>query len=215
MGEDRPLKGCLHAQGKSDLNQTAYILSKSLLHLGADSFPAHVASGYGKKIVCLYSNNYAANCDPYWTADEDKVLLEPKRDGKKPSFAAEESPKTINTINPEDIADGVLKLLNIKNNKNQNKTNNRFHNIPKDKNENDTNNNKINISCDKKTPTDTHIGIITSRTFMLNKITTMVLTPCEIPRILPPTKTVNSSALISAINTAITTIGTTVLKSVS
>ena len=118
MKDDRPLKGCLHAQGKSDINQTAYILSKSTLHLGADSFPAHVASGYGKKIVCLYSNNYAANCDPYWTVDEDKILLEPDRGGKKPTFAAEESPKTINTINPEDIAEGVLKLLNIKSNKN-------------------------------------------------------------------------------------------------
>ena len=118
VAEDKPIKGCLHGQGKSDINQTAYILSKSMLHIGADSFPAHVASGYGKKIVCIYSNNYAANCDPYSTADEDKVIIEPERDGKKPSFAADESPKTINTINPEDIAAGVLKLLNIENNKN-------------------------------------------------------------------------------------------------
>ena len=120
VAEDNPIKGCLHAQGKASINQTAYILSKSMLHLGADSFPAHVASGYGKKIVCLYSNNYAANCDPYWTASENKVLFEPERDGKKPSFAAEEQPKSINTINPEDIAQGVLKLLDIKNNKNFN-----------------------------------------------------------------------------------------------
>ena len=118
VAEDTPLKGCLHGHGKTSINQTAYILSKSILHLGADSFPAHVASGYNKKIVCLYSNNYAANCRPYWTDEKDCVLIEPDRKGKKPSFSADENPKTINTINPEDIAGSVFGLLDIKKNKN-------------------------------------------------------------------------------------------------
>ena len=31
------------------------------MHIGADSFAAHIASGYGKKIVALYSNNNINN----------------------------------------------------------------------------------------------------------------------------------------------------------
>ena len=30
VAEDKPIKGCLHAHGKANINQTAYILSKSL-----------------------------------------------------------------------------------------------------------------------------------------------------------------------------------------
>lgn len=116
--EDVPLRGCLHSQGLCDLNQTAYLISKSSLHLGVDSFPAHVASGYGKKVVCLYSNTYANIARPYWTEQGDCVLLQPDRDKKKPSYSADESPKTINEINPEDIAQGVFDLLDIKINKN-------------------------------------------------------------------------------------------------
>jgi hypothetical protein len=112
--EDTPIRGCLHSQGNCDINQTAYIISKSILHLGADSFPTHVASGYGKKIVCLYSNTYAEIAKPYWTKEQDMVLLEPDRSKRKPSYSAEENPKTINEINPDDIADAVLNLLGIK-----------------------------------------------------------------------------------------------------
>tara|TARA_B100000508_G_scaffold105884_1_gene84034 strand:+ start:513 stop:1727 length:1215 start_codon:yes stop_codon:yes gene_type:complete len=118
--EDIPLNGTLHSQGLCDLNQTAYVISKADLHLGVDSFPAHVASGYNKKIVCLYSNTYANIARPYWTNNDDCVLLEPNRETRKPSYAADENPKTINEINPEDIAQGVFDLLNIKINKNFN-----------------------------------------------------------------------------------------------
>tara|TARA_R100000808_G_scaffold25086_1_gene61604 strand:- start:1864 stop:3045 length:1182 start_codon:yes stop_codon:yes gene_type:complete len=116
--DDVPLRNCLHSQGSTTVNQVAYLLSKSSLHLGADSFPTHVASGCGKKIVCLYSNNYASVVKPYWTDKKDCVLFEPDRSERKPSFSAEESPKTINTLNPEDIAASVFDLLNIKSNNN-------------------------------------------------------------------------------------------------
>ena len=42
------------------------------------------------------------------------VLLEPDRSKRKPSYSAEENPKTINEINPDDIAGAVLNLLGIK-----------------------------------------------------------------------------------------------------
>jgi hypothetical protein len=98
--------------GLTNINQTAFILRDSLLHFGADSFPTHIASGYGKKIVALYSNNYVNCVKPFFGNPKDHVLLEPKR-ANKPTFSFEEYPKTINSIKPEEIANNILNLLGI------------------------------------------------------------------------------------------------------
>tara|TARA_Y100001937_G_C7109880_1_gene326976 strand:+ start:29 stop:1207 length:1179 start_codon:yes stop_codon:yes gene_type:complete len=111
--DDTPFRKCKHTQGLTSLQQSAYLINHSKLHLGADSFATHVASGYGKKIVSLYSNTYANIARPYWTKEEDRILFEPDREKLKPSYSAVESPKSINQINPEDIANAVTKLLNI------------------------------------------------------------------------------------------------------
>lgn len=112
--DDKKLKNCYNTSGQTNIGQLANIISKSILHVGVDSFATHIASGYGKKIVCLYSNNYAKNVSPYWTKPEDCILLEPNRKpGEKPSFSSEENPKSINTITPEKVAASVLKLLDI------------------------------------------------------------------------------------------------------
>lgn len=106
---------CTHLQGATTLNQVAYLIKNSMLNLGADSFSAHFASGYGKKIVALYSNNNINNVKPYWSNEEDCVLIEPDRNGSKPNYCEKESPKSINNIKPERIANAVLKLLRINN----------------------------------------------------------------------------------------------------
>jgi hypothetical protein len=85
-----------------------------MLHVGADSFPTHVASYYDKKIVSLYSNNYISCVKPYFGNSENQILLEPPRT-TKPCFSFHEIPKTINKIKPEVIAKSILKLLNIEN----------------------------------------------------------------------------------------------------
>ena len=52
-----------------------------------------------------------------WGTPENQVLLEPSRlNGEKPSFSAEENPKTINSIGPEKIAKSVLDLLGLRHN---------------------------------------------------------------------------------------------------
>lgn len=113
-GKNEPaFQGCIHAQGQTNLNQVAYIIRNSLLNFGADSFSSHIASGLGKKIVTLYSNNNINNCKPYWTESQDCVLLEPNRSSKKPNYSEKELPKTINEIKPEDVAKSILKLLQI------------------------------------------------------------------------------------------------------
>lgn len=115
---DQPYHYVQHTQGSTTLGQSAFIIGNSMLHLGADSFPTHVASHYGKKIVCLYSNTYADIVGPYWGDKENHILLEPKRTEEfpRPSYSAEENPKSINDIKPEEIANSVFKLLGIKNN---------------------------------------------------------------------------------------------------
>jgi len=110
--DEKTFNGCLSVVGNTNLGQAAYAVARSELHLGADSFAAHVASAYDKKIVAIYSNNIVNNVKPYWSDEENVSLLEPERKNK-PNFAMEESPKTINFIKPEAIAESVCKLLNI------------------------------------------------------------------------------------------------------
>ena len=110
--DDKPVVNTLNLCGQTDISQAAYIIKNSIMHIGADSFAAHIASGYGKKIVALYSNNNINNVKPYWTKPEDMVLLNPKVN-KKPQYSVNEVPKSINNIKPESIVEGILKLLNI------------------------------------------------------------------------------------------------------
>ena len=109
---------CIHHQGQTSIKQSAYILQNSMLHLGTDSFSIHVASGFNKKIVGLYSTLYKECCGPYWGDSKNHILLEPDRKKYKASFSDKEYPKTINTIMPEKIASSVLELLDIPNNLN-------------------------------------------------------------------------------------------------
>jgi hypothetical protein len=109
--EDKTIKGCSHISGHTNINHAAYVIRRGKMHFGTDSFAVHVASGYRKKIVALYSNNIVKNVGPYWSNREDVVLLEPERDGKKPNYALSEQPKSINTIKPEKIAQAICDLL--------------------------------------------------------------------------------------------------------
>lgn len=113
---DQRIDKCLYTCGQTSISQAAYIIENSILHFGADSFGVHMASGFNKKILALYSNNNIENVGPYWSDKKDIILLKPKIN-KKPSYSFEENPKTINLIKPEEIAEGILKLLNIKHKK--------------------------------------------------------------------------------------------------
>jgi hypothetical protein len=111
--EDRKLKGCLHCNGQTNVNQTAYIINHALLHMGIDSFPVHLASTLDKPMVALYSNMYTGHSKPYWGNPDKHILLEADRKGKKPTYSPEEKPKTINSIKPEIIAKSVCELLDL------------------------------------------------------------------------------------------------------
>lgn len=117
--DDRSLNNTINLSGQTSISQAAFLIKHGLLHLGADSFAVHIASGYSKKIVGLYSNNNIENVKPYWSDPEDIILIKPEGGTIKPSYSLGENPKNINKIKSEDIAKSVLKLLNIKNNINQ------------------------------------------------------------------------------------------------
>ena len=108
---DPQLAHCVWTQGTTTVSQASFLIQNSMLHLGVDSFGVHIASACGRKIVGLYSTNWAENSKPYWSDESDYVLLEPNRDERKPSFQFEDAPpKTINEIKPEAVANSTLSL---------------------------------------------------------------------------------------------------------
>lgn len=115
--EDTPLNGCLHLHGKTTYHQTAYIIENSLLHIGNDSFPVHIASSCNKPIISLYSITTPEIAGPCFNSEDVKntsvYCFSPDLKGNKPSFNPNESPKTINNINIENIIQAIEKILNI------------------------------------------------------------------------------------------------------
>lgn len=107
---DAKINDCHHTLGCTK-RQTSYILENSLLYFGNDTFSLHVASYHGKKIVYTCSIVSPQNCAPYWTKKEDYRVIEPHRNGNKPSYSPNENPKVINQIKPEEIARNVCELL--------------------------------------------------------------------------------------------------------
>lgn len=111
---ERIYSGVANLTGIINVNQVAFLIRNSELLFGADSFGAHVASYYNKPIVAIYANNNINNVKPYFSKNHEELsLIEPNRKGKKPTYSLEEYPKSINTINPETIANNILKKLLI------------------------------------------------------------------------------------------------------
>lgn len=110
---DKNLANCFNLQGKTNLNQSAYLLKNALGLVGVDSFSAHVAGGYNLKSVTLYSSSNPENVAPYWGDKNNQIAIVGDRRGQKASYSLEESPKTIDSIRPETIAKAVCKLLDI------------------------------------------------------------------------------------------------------
>lgn len=115
--EDRPLDGCVHVHGKTSYHQTAYILQNSLLHIGNDSFPVHIASAADIPIISLYSVTLPSIAGPCFNSKDvfnHKVFcFTPDFNGKKPSFNPGENPKLINKIRIESIIEAADKLLGL------------------------------------------------------------------------------------------------------
>ena len=104
---------------KINKKQEAYIISKSELFISNDNYSLYTASALNKRSIGLYSVFDARNSAPVWNKDK-QIILESDRDGNKPTYnQLNESPKTINFINPYEIAFNILNCLNIENNLNE------------------------------------------------------------------------------------------------
>ena len=111
---DSPIKKVLYLVFLEISKKTSFFLIKNCMALlGNDSFSTHVASGFNKSIVSLFSNTFKECCGPYWGDSEKQVLIQADTRGKKPSFAAREKDKAVNNICCGEIARSLLGLLHI------------------------------------------------------------------------------------------------------
>ena len=112
-GRDDPgYQGVYDLRGKTSLHQSYYLLNRSILHLGGDSWLSHAAGWSNIPLVSLYGSTDPQIHGPYWKEGK-MTLIESHRRGHKPTFFAQESPKTINFIDPFLVAKSVLDLLSI------------------------------------------------------------------------------------------------------
>lgn len=117
--EEKAVNGTMSILGQTTLNQLAYVIENGILHFGADSLSVHLASHFNKPIVSLYSISNPNVAGPHFGDKDKHILLKgyERVGNKKPSYSQVESPKSINTIKPEEIAESILKLLSIKHSK--------------------------------------------------------------------------------------------------
>ena len=111
--KDTPIPNCYMALGQCNFNQKSYIINKSLVHCSPNNESMHIASAYDKKCVALFSNNaFPDQFAPYWS-DKDNVEIISPHSATKPSFNPNESPRSINEIKPEEVAQKILNFLGI------------------------------------------------------------------------------------------------------
>lgn len=114
LNEDKLIQNTIDYRGKTNINQLSFLIKKSLLHFGSDSLAIHLASHHDIPIVSLYSITHPENAGPYFGSKDKQILFKSyDKLNLKPSQSAEENPKTINSILPEEIASAILNLLNI------------------------------------------------------------------------------------------------------
>ena len=107
--------GVINLCGRITMSQMAYLIDKATLFLGVDGFEAHVASAANIPMVCINSSTYTNNTGPYFGDEDKQVLLQSyaRVGNKKPSFNVNETPRSINLIKPEEIANAAFSLMGI------------------------------------------------------------------------------------------------------
>ena len=91
--------------------QEAYLIINSMLVVSCDNLSTYYASAFDVPSLGLYSAYPAACTSPLW--GKEHVSIESNRAGNLPSYGMEETPKAINFINPEDVANIILEKLRI------------------------------------------------------------------------------------------------------
>ena len=122
--DDIPINGTIDLRGKTNPQELASVILNAELHLGIDSFPAHLAGVIGTKSVILFPNTYPQctgpleNCTPITPQDRYGCTNPCHRlvCKKKPGSSCNE------TIDPKQIINTVLVKLGDNNGRNTNTT---------------------------------------------------------------------------------------------
>jgi hypothetical protein len=93
-----------------DFKNIAYIISKSMLHIGIDNVYSHYASSINVPLVTLFGNVYESVSKGYWSKNQANIKAPWK---VKPCLSAQDPNDTINKINPEEISKLIFDQLNI------------------------------------------------------------------------------------------------------
>lgn len=110
--DDPPLLNCTNLLNQTNIHQTNYVLENALAHVGGDSWTSHRAGYLDIPLVEVFGSTSVQNHGPY-KYNSNSIFIESHRFGKVPSFQAQEFPKTVDVIPPEQIANSVLKVLKI------------------------------------------------------------------------------------------------------
>jgi hypothetical protein len=91
--------------------QESYLIKNSKLVVACDNVTNYFASGLGVPSIGLYAA-YPSQCtEPLW--GDKHISIESHRDGNLPGYGVAETPKTINFIEPEKIANYIFKSLGL------------------------------------------------------------------------------------------------------
>lgn len=108
-----PVRGAEYLCGKTTIAQCAYLVKRAALLIANDSMWVHARGAEGKSLVALYGATDDKNHGPHWRDPVKTAIIESHRSGRKPSYAMQENPRTIDYITPESVASGALHLLSI------------------------------------------------------------------------------------------------------
>lgn len=108
--KDPLIKNCIDMRG-FEIRQSAFIVENSLLLISGDSIYLHIAGQKNIPFIGLFAVTPVQSSMPFYKGYYS--ILESHRNGNKPTYSADELPKTINLINPEDIANEIGKVLDF------------------------------------------------------------------------------------------------------
>ncbi len=111
IGGEKPILGA-NRHLSCSLKNEAYIVSKSMLYIGPDSYLSQYASSQNVKTITLYGSNYASNTKPFWGSYKNKALLEPDWD-LKPCFSSVDPQRQIDSIKPELVCKKILEFCDL------------------------------------------------------------------------------------------------------
>ena len=108
---DKEYEGCKKIDNIT-FNQTAWLMEKSILLLGIDSFFMHLASSFNKPMLILFGAHQCFNCcKPYFGDPNIQHFFLADLKGNRPTYSYEKGGEYMDQFSPEEIAEAFIKIL--------------------------------------------------------------------------------------------------------